>query len=418
MRYGSLSDHFTGIVAKRLSAVETDPAKSNQHEFNGTTALRHLLTDAGFENRPARFVRLGEDGENQSDDAFITWYDARANHPTRNEWRLYYQTNAVMSAAVEGDLLIVGRRPDGELLFLVAAQGSTLENQMAWLFGLDGGLGGEFRFEGFQGDGDKSLDFVSSYILNEIGIAAEQPEVDRLDEVVARFGLVFPSSRVFSDLARTSALAPDPRDDPDAALLAWIEYEEALFRRLERHIVAERLKSGFMVNGIADVDGFLQFSLSVQNRRKSRMGLSFENHVEYALTTLDVRHERGAKTEGNSKPDFLFPGSAAYQNPAFDPANLTMLGVKSSLKDRWRQVLAEAQRIPQKHLLTLEPGISVRQTDEMRCNEVQLVLPAGLHRTFIPDQTAWLMTFRQFANMATVRQNHQARLNTTTGATR
>lgn len=405
MRYGSLSDHFTGIVAKRLSAVETDPAKSNQHEFNGAAALRSLLKDDGFENHQARFLRLGGETETLGDDAFVTWYDARANHITRTEWRLYYQSNAVMSAAVEGDLLVVGRRPDGELLFVVAAQGSTLENQIAWLFGLDGRLGSEFRFEGFQGDEDKSLDFVSSYILDEIGIATEQPEVDRLDEAITRFGLIFPSSRVFSDLARTQALAPDLRDDPDAAILAWIEYEEALFRRLERHIVAERLKLGFMTAEVADVDGFLRFSLSVQNRRKSRMGLSFENHVEYALTALGIRHERGARTEGNSRPDFLFPGSAAYQNPAFDPTNLTMLGVKSSLKDRWRQVLAEAQRIPNKHLLTLEPGISVRQTDEMRRNDVQLVLPAGLHRTFTAGQTAWLMTFHQFANMVTVRQN-------------
>ncbi len=406
MRYGSLSDHFTGIVAKRLSAVETDPATSHQHEFNGTSALRHLLTDEGFENRPARFVRLGGEGDNKSDDGFVTWYDARANHKTRTEWRLYYQSNAVMSAAVEGDLLVVGHRPDGALLFLVAAQGTTFENQIAWLFALDGGLGAEFRFEGFQGSGDKSLDFVSRYILEAIGIAPEEPEVDRLDEVIARFGLIFPSSRVFSDLARQHALAPDPHDDPDAALLAWIEYEEALFRRLERHIVAERLRSGFMVNNIADVDGFLQFSLSVQNRRKSRMGLSFENHVEYALNALNIRHERGARTEGNSKPDFLFPSSVAYQSPNFASENLTMLGVKSSLKDRWRQVLAEAQRIPEKHLLTLEPAISVRQTDEMRRNAVQLVLPAGLHRTFTHAQTAWLLTFRQFVTMVLNRQTN------------
>ena len=42
-----------------------------------------------------------------------------------------------------------------------------------------------------------------------------------------------------------------------------------------------------------------------------------------------------------------------------------MLAVKSTCKDRWRQILAEADRLPVKHLLTLEPGISVAQTDEM-----------------------------------------------------
>ena len=205
-------------------------------------------------------------------------------------------------------------------------------------------------------------------------------------------------------MAREKADAPDPRDDPDAALIGWIEFEDALFRRLERHIVSARLQGGFVNAGQADVEGFLQFSLSVQNRRKSRMGLSFENHVEEALLRLSVRHERGARTEGNSKPNFLFPGHAQYQDGGFDAENLTMLGVKSTLKDRWRQVLAEAQRIESKHLLTLEPGISVSQTDEMMRQALQLVVPKPLHKTFMPKQSAWMMTFGGFVDLARARQ--------------
>ncbi len=52
-----------------------------------------------------------------------------------------------------------------------------------------------------------------------------------------------------------------------------------------------------------------------------------------------------------------------------------MLGVKSTCKDRWRQVLSEAARIPDKCLLTVEPGISENQTNEMQANRLQLVLP-------------------------------------------
>lgn len=48
----------------------------------------------------------------------------------------------------------------------------------------------------------------------------------------------------------------DPRDDPDAALLEWMNREEILFRTLERHIVADRLLQGFA----NDVDGFLSYS--------------------------------------------------------------------------------------------------------------------------------------------------------------
>lgn len=404
MRYGSLSAHFTGIVAKRLSAVEADPSRSNQHEFNGVAELRRLLGDVRVDRMPARFVWLGGENEGISDDAPVTWYDARERHPTRSEWRLYFQSNAVMQAAGAGDLLVVARRSTGELMFIVAPQASTLENQIAWLFGLDGGLGGEFRYEGFEGGNDRGLDFVSNYVLEEIGIEPEEPEADRLDAVIERFGVRFPPSREFSELARQTLGGVDPRDDPDAALLGWIEFEEALFRRLERHIVAARLEAGFVADGAADVEGFLQFSLSVQNRRKSRMGLSLENHVEAVLRTLGIRHERGGRTEASSTPDFLFPGSAEYRDPEFPAAHLSMLGVKSTLKDRWRQVLAEAGRIDRKHLLTLEPGISTRQTDEMVRNALQLVVPVGLHPTFTAEQAGWLLSFRGFLDLVIERE--------------
>ena len=35
-----------------------------------------------------------------------------------------------------------------------------------------------------------------------------------------------------------------------------------------------------------------------------------------------------------------------------------MLAVKTTAKDRWRQVLVEAERVETKHLLTLQEGIS------------------------------------------------------------
>ncbi|UXU75523.1 MULTISPECIES: type II restriction endonuclease [unclassified Paracoccus (in: a-proteobacteria)] len=405
MRYGSLSDHFVRVAAKRLAVVEADTRRSNQHEFNGVEALRNVLGPEEFRNRSARFIWLGGENEGVTDTAPVSWYDSRRNQPHRSsEWRLYFKANAVMELAAEGDLLVIGLRPDGELLFIVAPERSTLENQIAWLFGLDGELGGGFRFASFEGREDRGLDFVANYVLEELGIEPAEPEADLLDRIVADWGREFPPSRELSAAARRHAVAPDPREDADGALMGWMEFEEALFRRLERRVVAERLGTGFATDGEADVDGFLSFSLSVQNRRKSRMGLSLENHVEAVLTACGIRHERGARTEGNSRPDFLFPSSAAYRDPCFDPLLLSMLGVKSTLKDRWRQVLAEAARIERKHLLTLEPGISVAQTDEMIRNALQLVVPAALHRTFTTPQAAWLMDFRNFLGVVAERQ--------------
>ena len=138
------------------------------------------------------------------------------------------------------------------------------------------------------------------------------------------------------------------------------------------------------------------FSLSVQNRRKSRVGLALENHLELMFTECGIRYSRAAVTENRSKPDFIFPGRVEYHDPAFNPLKLTMLGVKSTCKDRWRQVLAEADRIERKHLLTLEAATSGNQTDEMQAKNLQLVLPRSLQNTYSIAQQAWLLDVSGF----------------------
>lgn len=83
-----------------------------------------------------------------------------------------------------------------------------------------------------------------------------------------------------------------------------------------------------------------------------------------------------------------------------------MLGVKSTCKDRWRQVLAEADRIERKHLLTLEAAISNNQTDEMQAKNLQLVLPRSLHYTYTETQQLWIMDVSSF--IALVRQQQSS----------
>ena len=148
--------------------------------------------------------------------------------------------------------------------------------------------------------------------------------------------------------------------------------------------------------GFKDVNEFLRFSLSVQNRRKSRAGFALENHLEQIFKDHKVMYSRGVITENKSKPDFLFPRGEDYHDPTFPDHRLTMLGVKSTCKDRWRQVLSEAARIPDKHLLTLEAGISENQTAEMKANRLQLVIPASLHESYRPAQREWLISLKEF----------------------
>ncbi len=417
MRRGLLSDQFVSVAAKRLAAVDTSASQSNQHEVTGSKVLLRILgeqtrsfprggADARFK---ASYIWLGAEQEALSEEGKLSWYDSRAKDPKRSaEWRLYYQTNTITDMMRPGDTLFVAHRPDDSLFFIVTPDGTTIQSQLLWLFGLSEQPGLQFEQRELTPDTGGQLDFAARYILDELGIDPDEPEANMLDGLIAPFGLTFPTTRVFSDLARKSLPNLSARDEPDATLLAWMEREELMFRRLERRIVAERIANGFLSAGDADVDGFLGFSLSVQNRRKARAGQALENHLEALFTANGIRYVRGAETENRNKPDFMFPGQAEYRNNAFDAAGLTMLGAKSTLKDRWRQVLSEAVRIPEKHLLTLAPGISENQTDEMRAKHLQLVIPKRLHDTYRPAQREWLMDVAGFLRLVVGRQDRFA----------
>jgi hypothetical protein len=355
----------------------------------------------GKQKFDAKFIYLTDhdDGPVISE-GFLTWYDAREAHPKRSEHRLYFPTTEVSNCAAEGDLLVIGRRQDGSVLVIVAEARSTILNQIRWLFGFSDLVHPGFSVKAETESDQVKLEFASRLILDEIGITKEEEVPNFLDLMLDRFGKKFPPTRQFSEFARSTIANLDPRDDPDAVLLAWMDREEVLFRALERHIVGDRLEEGFS----KDVDGFLAYSLSVQNRRKSRVGSALENHIEEVFIKSGIRYDRTKITENKSKPDFIFPSIAEYGNMTFPSARLTMLGVKSTCKDRWRQVLAEADRINDKHLLTLEPAISTAQTDEIKDKRLSLVIPKGLHASYTAAQQGWLMTFTGFIEQVRERQ--------------
>lgn len=405
MKRGQLSDYFEGVGVKRLSAVDAEPKTSNQHEVGTTKMMRDdFLGETHQQKFPAIYIWLGGDQEGFTEESWATHYDARINKPRAAEWRLYYPSNPVTEAMKVGDTLFLAKDQGGVLWFIVAPEGSTSEQQLFWLFGLRP-EGKSFVSREFS-DAEPELDFAARFILDEIGVEFEEPEADKLDSIIEKFGMTFPKTAEFSDLARLTLPEVHAEDDPDAALIAWLDHEEALFRRLERKVVSSRIEAGFVNDNGTDVDGFISFSLSVQNRRKSRMGHSLENHLAAVLSAHDIRHVRGAMTEHRHKPDFLFPDLETYQAaPAEGDARLTMLGAKSTCKDRWRQVLAEAEKISRKHLLTLEPGISEPQTDQMDASSLQLVVPAPVHSSYTDAQRGWLWSVGDFIGEVRARQS-------------
>lgn len=235
-----------------------------------------------------------------------------------------------------------------------------------------------------------SLELVGQLILEELGIDIPlPPEADDESLILQQFGKCFPTTKEMSDYARS--LVDSDFMDADDTLIAWLSREEDLFRALEKVIVQEQIDRGF-----EGVDDFVSYSLSIHNRRKARMGYALQNHLTALFDEHRLNYDSQARTEGKKKPDFLFPGVDEYHNPDFDASLLVMLAAKSSCKERWRQILSEADRINVKHLCTLESGISVDQTNEMRESNVRLVIPSVLHSTFEYEQLHAILSVEEF----------------------
>lgn len=378
-----LVDYFEGIAWKYLTAVDASPrgSVSNQHELGGLVkaGFKKYLGDPADEVRrfPCRFIYLASEEEKSVSVAGqVSWYDCRRDDPSRGpELRLYYDSNPVTELLQKGMFCLVAKSSSEELTLVFCEPASSEESQLRWLFGLEAASS---TFLGKQlTDQDQKPSWATRWILDELGVELHETTADYLELILERFGARFPKTRQFSALALELVGELDPLSHPDESLVALMEFEEVLFRQLERYFVQAQLDEGF-----EDVDHFIGYSLSIQNRRKSRVGYALENHLEYIFQSHRLAFVRGGRTENKARPDFLFPGVEQYATPSFPADGLTLLGAKSTCKDRWRQVLSEAKRIEVKHLVTLEPAISQAQLEEMHVNRLQLVVPFPLQETY------------------------------------
>lgn len=412
MKKGYLSEYFQAVAAKRLVAVEVDSEISNQHEFNGTSALKAILgTDDSGETKyfPTRFLWFGEEDEIIASEGEMSWYNSRHGKTRAAEWRLFYHTNEVINMAKEGDLLLIAKKTDNSILTIIVQGGSQVEHQLIWLFNVNIQDGRSFVSNQIRDQDDKEINFPVQKILEELGIFDTEETSNQLEELIGNFNGIFPRTADFSRFARSSLKDVNPIDEPDRTLIEWMQQEDKLFRILERKNVENVIREGFVTPYGIDVEKFISYSLSVQNRRKSRAGRALENHLEEIFRIHKLQYSRGVETENRSKPDFLFPSLEIYNNPDVSDSCLTMLGVKTTCKDRWRQILSEAGRVKEKHLFTLEQSISENQTNEMRVHKVQLVVPEPIHDTYNQNQQLALISLSEFIKMALSKQNNLSR---------
>jgi hypothetical protein len=200
-------------------------------------------------------------------------------------------------------------------------------------------------------------------------------------------------------IGKTVELRPGNGMDPDKRLVNRRDCEFEIFRSVEKAIELPWIKKGF--NGI---DDFVARAQTILQRRKSRSGRSLELHAREIFIEEGMREGQDfsyqPESEDGKKPDFLFPSALAYKNKSYPEESLRMLAVKTTCKDRWRQIRNEADRISIKHLLTLQEGVSEGQFREMSAARVKLVVPASLVSSFPKNIQPKLQTFGEFLREA------------------
>lgn len=179
----------------------------------------------------------------------------------------------------------------------------------------------------------------------------------------------------------------------DKTLVRCVNAEYKLYRLAERQICQTEI-----VRVFKDVDDFLTTASSIMNRRKSRAGRSLENHFDYLLRRAEIPHViRPPLVDG--KPDIIIPSVEAYMDKRYPTNKLFMVGVKTTCKDRWRQVLNEAKRISDKYILTMQQGISKPQLNNMRENGIRLIVPSEFQKLYPRNSKMPLLPVGEFVDL-------------------
>lgn len=186
---------------------------------------------------------------------------------------------------------------------------------------------------------------------------------------------------------------------PDDVLLGWLDTEYTLFKYMEEKVYSDVISMPF-----PSIDAFVSMANEVLNRRKSRAGKSLKHHLADIFTQNSLLFEEQVITEDNKKPDFVFPNGECYHNLAFPGDMLTVLGAKTTCKDRWRQVLNEADRVDDKFLFTLQQGVSSNQLKEMQDYHLHLVVPHKYLTCFPKEYRTGICDLYTFIGMVKERQ--------------
>ena len=377
------------VAIKRLSAVEVDASASHQREFHADRLGRELGISGDRVEGPllASFYPL--DGEPLVESAHYTYYQARK--PPRSEYRLYPRTGLFLDEAAEGDLLVVFRSPtDSALRMVVAEQGSLAEAELLEAF-----FNRDVpRLDKFLYVGSREADTDARQLALALAPAPPDVNLTVADHPTYRWALdhgQYPTTAAMAMSAREIADDAYGRDlDPDAYLDQGLEAETRLFFAIEQQLAAVELAA--LTARTTEVSAILEWSTRRLNSRKSRRGRSLQRHFEALLVRERIPFTAECTTEAPPPVDVIVPGCEAYSDPSFPVDRLRAISCKSTLKERWMEIVPEARRIETKYVLTLDERLTDNVIQALVRAKVRPFLPARVLEGYAARATHELLS--------------------------
>jgi EcoRII C terminal/Restriction endonuclease EcoRII, N-terminal len=313
--------------------------------------------------------------DGQITDSKIKWYGRKKNEYRLTNFGRRREFRFLASDRV-GSLLAFIPQSNGEALCFMLDSEEDIETTQAAL-GVDASLTrwGIYDSEGSSEEQPQGIDCLHSKLQAYVADAEFFPSTAQVS--MAALGAI-------------DSCSSPRRGSHDNQLELAVKLEFTLFKLLEEKFLGETIQQGF-----SDIGSFLTVAQSALQRRRSRAGRSFEHHVENILREAGIPFQTQKNLDG-TRPDFVIPDAETYYQSMTERESVFILALKTTCKDRWRQILQEAPNVPRKYLLTLQPGISSNQIQQMLRENVQLVVPSGLHSYYEASQQSHLMSFTDF----------------------
>ena len=362
--------------SKFITANDTGATGGHQAGFHIHKHSWQLFFDSPGEKGQNKdvFIKIKWQNDFETDSRFV-YYGVR----TRNEYRLtrFGKGFPYLNEENIGDLLVIAKKADKYYEAFVLSSDDDIE-------------------EFFNAFGISSTE-TNGIIPQSTELTAEEKLRILFQQFIEKLTVDFPPTIELAKGAREiffeafSLTQKTVLTKPDNEILNWITTEYDLFKAIENERYGEIIKNPFHTVG-----ALIKTANTILNRRKSRAGKSLEHHLSEIFNIWKLSYTSQAVTEGNKKPDFIFPDIETYFSEPTGSKKLVFLGAKTTCKDRWRQIVGEADRIPQKHLFTLQQGISSNQLKEMKSAGVTLVVPKPYITSFPSNHRDDIWTLDKF----------------------